>query len=234
MPARFAVLDESQAGEMLAQATDERAGARPRERRSRSSPTRSPIVSVDAAGERLTACARRGRCKAIKCERFRHDARGRLGAPAHERSGLPRRTRRPAIERAMLEGGLAARRNGRRHRAGASSSRQATDAEARRLAAAAVAGRDVAPSGCELYRSRLPHRGWRRTPRARLGTKAVAAADQRTRSRTSASASPRFCDKRKAADAVERTKALFTLAAAIVHAGRGRTSSGSARSISTI
>ena len=157
VPARFAVLDESQSGEMLAQATanvlaDAASGD------FRSSPTRS-AVGIDAAGERLTAMrSPPPSMQALKCERFRRDLatgparlRTALGLGADETLGSDRA--RDARRRHH------AGRTGRPSRRSCSRGKSTDQKRAASPAIAAARGRGIRTSGCEHYLSRLLHRG---------------------------------------------------------------------------
>ena len=150
VPARFAVLDESQTDEMLAQATsnvmaDAASGNFPELAEA------LDIVSVDAVGDALAAAID----AALKCKRFLHDPAG----PARLRRelGLGPDETLAVIERAMLEGGLKPEdwpAIAQELLAG-----KATDQKRAASLIAAAEARDVADK-LENYLLGLPH-GWR-------------------------------------------------------------------------
>jgi ATP-dependent helicase/nuclease subunit A len=99
VPARFAVLDESQTDEMLVQATenvmaDAASGSFPGLKDA------LDVISVDAVGEALTSALD----AALRCKTFLHDP----GGPARLRRelGLREDETPESVERAMLEGGI--------------------------------------------------------------------------------------------------------------------------------
>lgn len=99
VPARFAVLDESQADEMLAQAVknvmaDASDGNFPHLKDA------LDIISIDAVGDALTSALN----AALRCKDFLHDATGI--ARLRQELGLKTDETLASIELAMLEGGL--------------------------------------------------------------------------------------------------------------------------------
>ncbi len=208
VPARFSVLDEAQVGEQIAQATKEVLS----EAASEASPELADAfnrIGLDAAGERLTEVVAAA-VKAIKCERLPPDLatctarlRATLGLAAHETAAV--------IEQDMI--GLS-----REELGGIAGALRTTSSSQDRDLAEAIASFLAAGNPVErlrLYRCVFFTEDGAGTPRARLGTKAVpqsirdALANERERLAA-------VCAKLKAADAVERTNALYTLAAAIV------------------
>ncbi|ANY78744.1 double-strand break repair helicase AddA [Microvirga ossetica] len=204
VPARFAVLDESQTDEMLAQATsnvmaDAASGNFPELAEA------LDIVSVDAVGDALAAAID----AALKCKRFLHDRAG----PARLRRelGLGPDETLESVERAMLEGGLKPQdwpAIAQELLAG-----KATDQKRAASLIAAAEARDVADK-LENYLSVFLTDGG--TPRkgSAFLTKDVGESlkDALLREQDRVCA---LIDKRKAARAAERTGALFTLAAEI-------------------
>ena len=204
VPARFAVLDESQTEEMLAQATsnvmaDAASGNFPQLAEA------LDIVSVDAVGDALAAAID----AALKCKRFLHDPAG----PARLRRelGLGPDETLESVERAMLEGGLKPEdwpAIAQELLAG-----KATDQKRAASLIAAAEARDVAGK-LENYLSVFLTDGG--TPRkgSAFLTKDVGESlkDALLREQDRVCA---LIDKRKAARAAERTGALFTLAAEI-------------------
>ena len=209
VPARFAVLDESQTDEMLAQETanvlaDAASGAYPELNDALA------LVSTEAAGEALSDALN----AALRCKDFLHAPGGLPAGLERLRAalGLAPGEDLAAVERAMLEGGLplaewpAIAEELRRGKA--------TDQE---RAASFVAACEA--QGAE---DRLRHylavfmKESDGTPRAesRLVTKSVDPA-LKERLLDEQARLARLADKRRAARALERTTALFTLAAEI-------------------
>ena len=205
VPARFAVLDESQTDEMLAQATsnvmaDAASGDFPELAEA------LDIVSVDAVGDALAAAID----AALKCKRFLHDPAG----PARLRRelGLGPDETLAFVERAMLEGGLKPQdwpaiaqellgRKGDRPETGRLPHR-CRRGQGRRGQARKTTSRSS---------SRMAVRRARARPSSpRMSSESLKDALLREQDRVCA-----LIDKRKAARAAERTGALFTLAAEI-------------------
>lgn len=205
VPARFAVLDESQTDEMLAQATanvmaDAASGNFPE------LTDALDIISVDAVGDALTAAIN----AALKCKTFLHDPTG----PARLRRelGLGPDETIEGIENAMLEGGIAPGEwpaIAQELLAG-----KATDQERAASFIAAAEAQDPDEKLKHYLLVFLKETDW--TPRAesRLVTKSVDPA-LKERLLTEQTRIWQLIDKRKAARAAERTNALFTLAAEI-------------------
>lgn len=205
VPARFAVLDESQTDEMLAQATsnvmaDAASGNFPELAEA------LDIISVDAVGDALTAAIN----AALKCKSFLHDPKG----PARLRRelGLSSDDTLDSIETAMLEGGIGPGEwpaIAQELLAG-----KPTDQERAASFIAAIEAQD-ADEKLKHYLSVFLKES-DGTPRAesRLVTKSVDSA-LKERLLTEQSRIWQLIDKRKAARAAERTDALFTLAAEI-------------------
>jgi ATP-dependent helicase/nuclease subunit A len=209
VPARFAVLDESQTDEMLAQAmsnvmADAASGDYPELNDALA------VISTDAAGEALTSALN----AAMRCKTFLHHPGGldaglarlrvTLGLDAHEDIA--------SIERAMLEDGIAPSEwpsVAQELLAG-----KATDQE--RAASLIAAGEAADPAEKLKHYLLVFLKESDETPRAesRLVTKSV---DPSLKERLIAEQSRIWAmmDKRKAARALERTSALFRLAAEI-------------------
>lgn len=207
VPARFAVLDESQTDEMLAQAiknvlADASSGDE----------TYAPladaldIISVDAVGDALTSALN----AALRCKSFLHDATG----PARLRRelGLSPDESPEGIERAMLEDGI--RPENWPAIAQELLQGKATDQERAASFIAAAEAKEASEKLKHYLTVFLKESDW--TPRAesRLVTKSV---DPSLKERLLDEQSRiwRLMDKRKAARAAERTEALFTIAAEI-------------------
>ncbi len=205
VPARFAVLDESQTDEMLAQATanvlaDAASGNFPELAEA------LDIISTDAVGDALTSALN----AALRCKSFLHDPDG----PARLRRelGLKENETLEDIERAMLEGGI--RPDTWPSVAQDLMTGKATDQE---RAASFIAAAEAGDPG-----ERLKHylsvflKESDGMPRAesRLVTKSV---DPSLKERLLDEQQRiwRLVDRRKAARAAERTGALFRLAAEI-------------------
>jgi ATP-dependent helicase/nuclease subunit A len=231
VPARFAVLDESQTDEMLAQATsnvmaDAASGNYPELAEA------LDTISVDAVGDALASAIN----AALKCKTFLHDP----ARPARLRQelGLAPDDTLESIETMMLEGGIGPDQwpaiaqellGGK-----------ATDQERAASFIAAAEAQDPDERLKHYLLVFLKESDW--TPRAesRLVTKSV---DPALKERLLAEQGRiwRLIDRRKAARAAERTDALFTLAAEI-HArveqaktlASSRRRCASARSISRI
>lgn len=204
VPARFAVLDESQTDEMLAQATanvmaDAASGNFP------ALAEALDTISVDAVGDALASAIN----AALKCKTFLHDPTG----PARLRKelGLAPDETLESIEHTMLEGGL----KPETWPAVAQELLQGKPTDQKRAAflIAAAEAKEL-PEKLENYLSVfLTDSGTPRKGSAFL-TKDVSESlkDELLREQD------RVCsliDKRKAARAAERTMALFTLAAEI-------------------
>jgi ATP-dependent helicase/nuclease subunit A len=201
VPARFAVLDESQTDEMLAQATanvlaDAASGNFP------DLADALDVVSVEAAGDALSSALN----GALRCKTFLHQPDG----PARLRRelGLGEDESLDRIERAMLEDGLPPRewpaiihelQGGK-----------VTD-QKRAASFIAASNADHLAEKLEHYLSVFLTEGG--TPRAesQLVTKSVAP-DLKERLLVEQQRVWQLIDKRKAARAFERTSALFTLA----------------------
>ncbi len=205
VPARFAVLDESQTDEMLAQAiknvlADASNGGAPELKDA------LDIISVDAVGDALTTALN----AALRCKEFLHDASG----PARLRIelGLHPDETAESIEQSMLEDGIKP---------------EEWPAIVQELLAGKATDQEraaslIAASEAQDFEERLKHylsiflkeSDW--TPRAesRLVTKSIDPA-LKERLLDEQSRIWRLIDKRKAARAVERTQALFLLAAEI-------------------
>ncbi|MCB5174954.1 double-strand break repair helicase AddA [Microvirga lenta] len=205
VPARFAVLDESQTDEMLAAAmanvlADASSGNYPELAEA------LDIVSVEAAGDALTSALN----AAMRCKTFLH----RVDGPALLRKelGLAPDETIESVEQAMLEGGIGPESwpsIARELLAG-----KATDQE---RAAAFIAASEASNPDEKLTHYLtifLKESDW--TPRAesRLVTKSV---DPALKEKLLAEQQRiwRLIEKRKAARAFARTTALFTLAAEI-------------------
>ncbi|MCB8819486.1 double-strand break repair helicase AddA [Microvirga rosea] len=209
VPARFAVLDESQTDEMLAQETanvlaDAASGDYPELNEALA------VISTEAAGEALSDALN----SALRCKAFWQDPGGLAGGLARVRTALGLKPDETAavIEHHMLEDGLSP--------AGWPGIIQellrgkATDQE---RAASFIAASEAQDSA-----DRLRHylavflKESDNTPRAesRLVTKSVDPA-LKERLLDEQARIWRLMDKRKAARALERTTALFTLAAEI-------------------
>jgi ATP-dependent helicase/nuclease subunit A len=204
VPARFAVLDESQTDEMLAQATanvmaDAASGNFPE------LTDALDIISVDAVGDALASAIN----AALKCKAFLHDPTGparlrkELGLAPDETLGI--------IERTMLEGGI--RPEDWPAVAQELLGGKATDQKRAHSLIAAIEATELSEK-LENYLSVFLTDGG--TPRkgSAFLTKDVSESlkDELLREQD------RVCsliDKRKAARAAERTRALFTLAAEI-------------------
>ncbi|UVF19550.1 double-strand break repair helicase AddA [Microvirga terrae] len=204
VPARFAVLDESQTDEMLAQATanvmaDAASGNFPELAEA------LDIISVDAVGDALASAIN----AALKCKTFLHDQTGPMRL-RHALDVSPDETL-ASIERTMLEGGLKPEdwpAIAQELRAGKATDQKRADA----LIAAAEA-KDVSEKLEKYLSVFLTNEGTPRKGSAFL-TKDVGESLKDALLREQ----ERVCsliDKRKAARAVERTAALFTLAAEI-------------------
>jgi ATP-dependent helicase/nuclease subunit A len=203
VPARFAVLDESQTDEMLAQAMAnvlaDAAGGN-----YAGLAEALDLVSVEAAGDALTSALN----AAMRCKTFLHDSNG----PARLRKELGLATGETigSIERAMLEGGIKA--DSWPAIAQELLAGKATDQE--RAASFIAASEAINPEEkLKHYLAVfLKESDW--TPRAesRLVTKSV---DPSLKERLLDEQQRiwRLIEKRKAARAFERTTALFTLAA---------------------
>ena len=204
VPARFAVLDESQTDEMLVQATenamaDAASGDFPRLKDA------LDIISVDAVGEALTSALD----AALRCKTFLHDPDG----PARLRRelGLQQAETPESVERAMLEGGIgpdAWPAVAQELLAGKGTDRKRAES----LLAAARA--DSHEEKLALYLSTFFTK--EETPRkgSSFLTKDVGESLKEELLREQERLW-RLMDRRKAARAVERTEALFTLAAEI-------------------
>jgi ATP-dependent helicase/nuclease subunit A len=204
VPARFAVLDESQTNEMLVQATenamaDAASGDFPRLKDA------LDIISVDAVGEALTSALD----AALRCKTFLHDPDG----PARLRRelGLQQAETPESVERAMLEGGIgpdAWPAVAQELLAGKGTDRKRAES----LLAAARA--DSHEEKLALYLSTFFTK--EETPRKGLSflTKDVGESLKEELLREQERLW-RLMDRRKAARAVQRTEALFTLAAEI-------------------
>ncbi|WP_262030070.1 double-strand break repair helicase AddA [Microvirga sp. Mcv34] len=204
VPARFAVLDESQTDEMLSQATanvmaDAASGSFP------ALAEALDIISVDAVGDALASAIN----AALKCKAFLHDASG----PARLRRelGLGADETLESVETAMLEGGI-----GPDEWPAIAQELLAGKATDQKRAASFIAAAEAKETADKLenYLSIfLTEAGTPRKGSAFL-TKDVGESlkDRLLREQE------RVCsliDKRKAARAAERTGALFTLAAEI-------------------
>ncbi|MBM6579155.1 double-strand break repair helicase AddA [Microvirga sp. BT689] len=204
VPARFAVLDESQTDEMLAQATsnvmaDAASGSFPELAEA------LDIISVDAVGDALSSAIN----AALKCKTFLHDPTG--SAQLRKELGLGSDETLEVIERMMLEGGFKPEEWPAiaQELLGGKSTDQ-------KRAASLIAAAEAAELSEKLenYLSVFLTDGG--TPRkgSAFLTKDVSESlkDQLLREQD------RVCsliDKRKAARAAERTGALFTLASEI-------------------
>lgn len=204
VPARFAVLDESQTDEMLAQATsnvmaDAASGNYPELAEA------LDIVSVDAVGDALTAAIN----AALKCKTVLHDPK----RPARLRAelGLGPDETLETIERMMLEGGLKPEdwpAIAQELRAG-----KATDQKRADSLIAAAEAKDRSEKLEKYLSVFLTNEGTPRKGSAFL-TKDVSESLKDALLREQ----ERVCsliDRRKAARALERTNALFALAAEI-------------------
>ncbi|MGO4570588.1 double-strand break repair helicase AddA [Microvirga sp. 2TAF3] len=209
VPARFAVLDESQTDEMLAQETanvlaDAASGDYPHLNEALA------IVSMEAAGDAMAAALN----AALRCKAFLHHPGGLDTALARLKTtlGLKAGEDLAAIERAMLEDGLAPAE---------------WPAIAQELLAGKATDQERAASFIAVAEATEPAEKLKHylavflkesddTPRAesRLVTKSV---DPALKERLLAEQARiwQLMDRRKAARAFERTSALFTLAAEI-------------------
>ncbi|NBJ09524.1 double-strand break repair helicase AddA [Microvirga arsenatis] len=205
VPARFAVLDESQTEEMLAQATanvmaDAASGDFPELAEA------LDVISVDAVGDALSAAIN----AALKCKAFLHDPTG----PARLRRelGLGPHETLETIERTMLEGGL----KPEEWPAIAQELLQGKATDQERAASFIAAAEAQDPDEKLKHYLAVFLKESDGTPRAesRLVTKSVdPALKQRLLDEQSRIWS--LIDRRKAARAAERTTALFALAAEI-------------------
>lgn len=201
VPARFAVLDESQSEELLAEAranalADAQAGEAPHLVEA------LDILSVDATGDALTEAIN----AALRCKAFLADPTG--PARLREALGLKAGETRESIERALLEDGLDQASwlsLARELRTG-----KATDEERAANLIAAAEASDPAEKLKHYLSVFLTKEG---EPRAepRFVTKEVDAAVKAALLGELARIVG-LLDKRKAAHALERTTALFTLA----------------------
>jgi ATP-dependent helicase/nuclease subunit A len=204
VPARFAVLDESQTDEMLAQAVknvlaDASNGNVPHLKDA------LDIISVDAVGDALTAALN----AALRCKSFLHDAGGI--ARLRQELGLQNGETLESIEQTMLEGGIAP--ESWPSIAQELSRGKSTD---QKRAASLIAAAEAAEPSAKLehYLSVfLTDSGTPRKGSAFL-TKDV---DEGLKERLLDEQSRiwNLIDRQKAARAVERTQALFLLAAEI-------------------
>jgi ATP-dependent helicase/nuclease subunit A len=204
VPARFAVLDESQTDEMLVQATenvmaDAASGSFPGLKDA------LDVISVDAVGEALTSALD----AALRCKTFLHDPDG----PARLRRelGLREDETPESVERAMLEGGIEPEdwpAMAQELLAGKGTDRKRAES----LLAASRA--DSHEEKLALYLSTFFTK--EETPRkgSSFLTKDVGESLKEGLLREQERLW-RLMDRRKAARAVERTEALFTLAAEI-------------------
>jgi ATP-dependent helicase/nuclease subunit A len=202
VPARFAVLDESQTDEMLAQAmanvlADASSGSDP------DLAAALDLVSVEAAGDALTSALN----AAMRCKTFLHRADG--PALLRRELGLGPAETLAGVERAMLEDGLG-------DWPGIAQDLMAGKATDQKRAASLVSAANAEDPAEKLehYLSVFMTEGG--TPRAdtHLVTKAVDPA-LKERLLDEQQRLLRLMDKRRAARAFERTAALFTLAAEI-------------------
>jgi ATP-dependent helicase/nuclease subunit A len=205
VPARFAVLDESQTDEMLAQATsnvmaDAASGNFPELAEA------LDIISVDAVGDALASAIN----AALKCKAFLHDSTG--PARLRQELGLAPDDTLESIEAKMLEGGIGPDQwpaIAQQLLGG-----KATDQERAASFIAAAQAQDPDEKLKHYLSVFLKESDW--TPRAesRLVTKSVDPA-LKERLLTEQDRIWRLIDRRKTARAAERTQALFTLAAEI-------------------
>ncbi|WP_445502030.1 double-strand break repair helicase AddA [Microvirga sp. G4-2] len=205
VPARFAVLDESQTEEMLTQAirnvlADTSNGNVPHLKDA------LDIISVDAVGDALTSALN----AALRCKDFLHDSRGI--ARLRQELGLKNDETLASIEQAMLEGGF--KPESWPAIAQDLMTGKATDQE-RAEAFIAAANATEQPEKLKHYLSIFLKES-DGLPRAesRLVTKSVDPA-LKERLLDEQSRIWNLMDKRKAARAVERTQALFMLASEI-------------------
>jgi len=206
VPARFAVLDETQTDEMLAQATaNVMADAASGHERYDALADALDIVSVDAVGDALTSAIN----AALKCKTFLHDSTG--VARLRQELGLGPDETLATVERAMLEDGLEPEKwsaIGQELLGGKS-----TDQKRATSLIAASEAKDIADKLGHYLSVFLTDTGTPRKGSAFL-TKDVSESlkDALLREQDRVCA---LIDKRKAARAAERTGALFTLAAEI-------------------
>jgi len=205
VPARFAVLDESQTDEMLAQATknvlaDASNGNVPDLKEA------LDIISVDAVGDALTSAVN----AALRCKDFLHDASGI--ARLRQELGLGPGETLESIERTMLEDGIAP--GSWPAVAQELMTGKATDQERAAAFVAAAQASDPAERLKRYLSVFLKESDGLPRAESRLVTKSVSPAlkekllDEQSRIWS-------LVDKQKAARAVERTQALFLLAAEI-------------------
>jgi ATP-dependent helicase/nuclease subunit A len=210
VPARFSVLDEAQVEEAIAEATKTVVA----EAANEASPELADAfgrISLEAGGEGLAAVIAAA-VKAIKCGRLPGDLatciarlRTTLGLLPHESAA--------GIERAMVADGLGPGELG-----GIADALRATSSSQDRDLADAI-GSFLAAEGpadrLRRYRCLFFTEGGAGGARARMTTKAV---PQAVRDGLAAEQERlvRLCRRLKSAEAVERTRALYTLAAAIV------------------
>ncbi|MEZ0172485.1 double-strand break repair helicase AddA [Microvirga sp. TS319] len=205
VPARFAVLDESQSDEMLAQAVknvlaDASNGNFPQLKDA------LDIISVDAVGDALTAVLN----AALRCKSFLHDPTG--VARLQRELGLSGDETLAGIEQAMLEGGFAP--ESWPAVAQELMTGKATDQERAASFVAAAEASDPAEKLKHYLSVFLKESDGLPRAESRLVTKSVAPA-LKERLLDEQSRIWRLMDKRKAARALERTRALFLLAAEI-------------------
>jgi ATP-dependent helicase/nuclease subunit A len=209
VPARFVVLDENQSNELIAEATalvlgDAATDADPRLREA------LETISVDAAGDALAAVIGAA-VREIACSRRPGGPVAALPTLASELGLEPGETP-DVIERAMLEGGLSPTR--RRQLAAMLSTGKATDLERARALLAATDAQEPRDRLARYLDVFFTDGGDPRAT-ARIVTKSVdeAIKDELIEEQARLAG---LADKLRAARAVERTNALFTLAGAIV------------------
>jgi ATP-dependent helicase/nuclease subunit A len=210
VPARFAVLDESQVEELIAAATRSVLAAAATERSPKLAEAFSRI-SLQTAGEGLVA-AIKAAVQAVKCEKLPGDVETAV-ARLRAAFGLAEDETSASFERAILEGGLTPpklRQNAEALRTSpAISDRELGETMLSCLAAQSDAER------LRLYRCIFFTDDGEGGFRARMGTKSAPQSAKEALAAEQARLLP-LCAKLRAAQAVERTHALFTLAAAIV------------------
>ncbi|MDF3061932.1 MAG: double-strand break repair helicase AddA [Microvirga sp.] len=210
VPARFVVLDESQVEELIAEATKSVLAAAATER----SPKLAEAfgrISLEAAGEGLFAAVKAA-VQAVKCEKLPGDVDSAV-ARLRAALGLGDAETSASVERAILDDGLTATQlrqiAERLETSSANSDRELGNSISSCLSALSDADR------LRLYRCIFFTENGEGGPRARLCTRSApepvkdALAAERDRLVP-------LCTKLRAAQTLERTQALFTLAVAIV------------------
>ncbi|HEU6443181.1 MAG TPA: UvrD-helicase domain-containing protein, partial [Microvirga sp.] len=205
VPARFAVLDESQTDEMLAQAVknvlaDASNGSFPHLKDA------LDIISVDAAGDALTAALN----AALRCKSFLHDPMGI--ARLRQELGLAGDETLASIEQAMLEGGF--KPESWPALAQELMTGKATDQERADSLIAAANASEPSERLKHYLSVFLKESDGKPRAESRLVTKSVDPA-LKERLLDEQGRIWKLIDKRKAIRAVERTQALFLLAAEI-------------------